>query len=540
MRGAKPTTLISTILGLSLVLLFPNLTQAAAAGKGRYVPGQLLVKFKAGVPAYVMAEIHRGIGARVLESLRADSRLHQVSIPKGWDMEKALAYYQTRADVQYAQPNLIYHITQTRTNDSLLGYQWAWQNDATPGADVRATGAWEKAHGRFTVVVASIDTGVDYLHPDLALNIWTNPGEAGRNCTDGIDNDGNGYGDDCRGWNFVANNNDPRDDNGHGTHTSGTIGAIGNNGLGVTGANWDVQIMPVKCFDSGGNGTTVWAIKGIDYALQKGAKILNNSWGTTGYDPALLDAVKRAEAAGALFVASAGNGGTDDDTTPFFPCSFSSASFTGTTTPPANILCVAATGANDSRAWFTSYGPTTVHLGAPGVGILSTVANQSYGFQDGTSMAAPHVTGAAALLKGCKASLTSSAIKQILLDTARPVLDLSGLTVKGGVVNYEDAVNDVADCDPEPTNVLPVANPGGPYASNFRKPMQFDGTGSFDPDGQVLIYFWNFGDGTTGVGPSPAHQYAAGGSYTVTLTVRDNLGGIGSQATTATMRPTKR
>jgi subtilisin family serine protease len=549
MRGTKSPSLFSIILGLSLVLLYPSLTKAAAAaGKGLYAPGELLVKFKPGVPTYVMAEIHRGVGARVLKNFRGDPRLYHVSIPKGWDLEKALAYYQTRADVQYAQPNLIYHITTTTTSDPSFSQQWAWQNTGQSsgviGADVRAAAAWDKARGRFSVVVASIDTGVDYLHRDLGLNIWTNPKEAGLKCTDGIDNDTNGFPDDCRGWNFVANSKDPRDDNGHGTHTAGTIGALGNNSLGVTGANWDVQIMPLKCFDSTGSGTTAWAISGIDYALQNGARILNNSWGTIYNDSALLDALKRAEAAGALFVASAGNGGANNDVTPFFPCSYSSAVFTGSVIPPTNILCVAATDDMDNHAGFTNYGAKTVHMGAPGVGILSTWINQNYMSLDGTSMATPHVTGAAALLKGCKASLSPMAIRQILLARTRPVLDLSGATTTGGVVNYEAAINDrraagSGYCDPIPSNVSPVANPGGPYASNYRKPLQLDGTGSNDPDGQILIYFWDFGDGTTGLESTPTHQYATGGVYTVRLTVRDNLGGMSSQVTTATMRPAK-
>jgi len=552
MRGTTSTRLFSIALGLTLVLLFPSLRQAAkAAGKRDYAPSELLVKFKAGVPTYVMSEIHRGVGARVLKTFRADPRLHHVSIPKSWDLEKALAYYQTRADVQYAQPNLIYHITGTHVtsttpNDPYFGYQWAWlntgQTNGTPGADTHAAAAWGMGHGRFTVVVATIDTGMDYLHPDLALNTWTNPQEAGANCTDGIDNDGNGFIDDCRGWNFVANNNDPRDDNGHGTHVAGTIGAQGNNALGVTGANWDVQILPIKCFDSQGAGTTAQAISGIDYALQNGARILNNSWGANGNDPALLDAIKRAETAGALFTAAAGNSGTDDDVTPFYPCSYSSALFTGTVTPPTNILCVAETDANDDLALTSNYGETTVHMGAPGVAILSTFLNQSYTFFDGTSMSTPHVTGAAALLKGCKASLTLPAIRQILLDTARPVTDLKGKTSTDGVVDYEGAINKAVgkgSCDPDPANALPSANPGGPYAASYRRPVQFDGIASSDPDGQILLYFWDFGDGTTAVGPKPVHQYVAGGIYTVTLTVRDNLGGMSSQTTTATMRPTK-
>ena len=204
---------------------------------------------------------------------------------------------------------------------------------------------------------------------------------------------------------------------------------------------------------------------------------------------------------------------------------------------------MAETDANDNRAPTSNYGETTVHMGAPGVGILSTYLNQGYTFLDGTSMSTPHVTGAAALLKGCRASLDLPTIRQILLNTTRPVLALSGLTVTGGVVDYEAAINDRRavkhSCDPAPSNVAPVANAGGLYGSNYRQPVQFNGSGSYDSDGQILLYFWDFGDGTTGVGAKPIHQYAIGGVYTVRLTVRDNLGGMSSQTTTATMRPTK-
>jgi len=546
MRGAKPTTLFLLVLGFLLVLLFSNLTQpAAAADKRDYAPSELLVKFKAKVPTYVMSEIHRGVGARVLKSFRADPRLHQVRIPKGWDLENALAYYRSRADVQYAQPNWVYHVATTVASDPNFSLQWAWQNTGQTGgslgADVRATAAWDKARGRFTVVVASIDTGVDYLHPDLRMNIWTNPGEAGANCSDGIDNDANGYPDDCRGWNVVAYSNDPRDDNGHGSHTAGTIGALANNLIGVAGANWDVQIMPVKVFDNTGSGFTSWAIEGIDYAVANGAKILNNSWVAGGDDPALLDAIRRAEAAGALFIASAGNAGADNDATPTtYPCAYGSPLFA--LTPPTNIICVAATDDDDLLWPLSNYGASTVQLGAPGVGILSTEAFGTYGGRTGTSQATAHVSGAAALLKGCKPGLSSSTIKQILLDTARPVADLTGKTSTGGVVDYESAINDVraagaGDCDPAPVNALPTANPGGPYNSNIKKVIQFNGKASSDSDGQIFIYFWEFGDGTVALGPRPKHQYAVAATYIVRLTVRDNLGGISTKTTTASIRP---
>jgi serine protease len=514
-------------------------------GNGKFVPNEVLVKFRPGTPQYVRNQIHRGAGATVLQRFARDKQLVRVRVPRGVNLDSVIAYYSTRADVQYAQKNLIYHIVQTVPTDPRFAEQWAWKNTLTnvnPLADVRATLAWDKSHGRFSVVVADIDTGVDYTHPDLALNIWTNPGEAGTLCSNGIDDDGDGFVDDCRGWNVYANTNDPMDDNGHGTHTSGTIGARTNNALGVAGANWDVQIMPLKFTDATGAGTTAGAIEALQYAVAHGATISNNSWGTTGFDPLLLDAIKQAGEAGHLFITAAGNDGTDNDFTPFYPCDFTKGDPVNNPDPPTNIICVAATNAYDDLASWSNYGSDTVHLGAPGEGILSTYPNQGYEFLDGTSQATPHVTGAAALLKGCKASLTSATIKDILLKTARSDSDLNGKTVTGGVVDYEAALNDtrVDPCDEVSGSTSPVAVPDGPYNTNIKRPVRFDGSASYDSGGQILLYFWDFGDGTYGVGANPIHQYQDRGEYTATLTVRDNFGAVATQSTTVNIRPNGR
>lgn len=543
MRGQASLKALRVILiwGTSLGFFGP----AAAArnpGKEEFVPHQLLVKFKPGTPEYVRSEIHRRAGAVLLRRFLGDERLVEVRLPEGVELDSALAYYSSLADVQYAQRNLVYHIVETIPSDPGFVHQWGWKNTLPTGnplADVRATFAWDKARGRFSVVVADIDTGVDYTHPDLALNIWTNPGEAGLKCSNGLDDDGDGYVDDCRGWNFYANTNDPMDDNGHGTHTSGSIGAITNNLLGVAGANWDVQIMPLKFTDSQGNGTTALAIEALDYAVAHGATLSNNSWGTTGFDPALLDAIKRAEAAGHLFITAAGNGSADDDFTPFYPCDFTLADPANNPNPPTNIICVAAIDANDNLASFSNFGRKTVHVGAPGVQILSTYLSPRYIMLSGTSQATPHVTGGAALLKGCKASLNSATIKGLLLSHARPNLALEGITVTGGVVNYQAALDDprVGNCDVASGNSSPVANAGGPYNFNIRKAVQFSGSASSDSGGQLLLYYWNFGDGTYGVGPNPMHVYATSGSFKATLTVRDNLGAMAHQSTSVTIRP---
>jgi len=543
MRGwvsLKPF-LVILLAGTSLGLLARG-AAARSLGNAKYVPHELLVKFKPGTPPYVRQEIHRGVGATVLQRFAGDERLVRVRVPRDLDLDSALAYYWTLADVQYAQKNLLYHIVETIPTDPGFVQQWGWKNAVSGGnplADVSATFAWDKARGRFSVVVASIDTGVDYTHPDLGLNIWTNPGEAGVKCANGIDDDRDGLVDDCRGWNFYAYSNDPMDDNGHGTHTSGIIGALTGNQLGVAGANWEVQIMPLKFTDARGVGTTAGAVAALDYAVAHGATISNNSWGTTGFDPALLDAIKRAEAAGHLFITAAGNNGADNDIYPFYPCDFTKYDSTNNPNPPANIICVAAIDQYGDLARFSNYGLTTVHLGAPGVGILSTYGNQGYASLSGTSQATPHVTGGAALLKGCKPSLDSLTIKNVLLSNVRQDPGLMGITAAGGILNYQAALDDarVGGCEPAPTSTFPVADAGGPYHVNIKRPVQFDGTKSYDSDGQILLYFWDFGDGTYGVGPKPVHRYATRGTHTATLTVRDNVGATSSQSTTVNIRP---
>jgi hypothetical protein len=349
-----------------------------------------------------------------------------------------------------------------------------------------------------------------------------------------VDDDGNGYVDDCRGWNFVSGTNNPMDDHNHGSHVAGTIGARTDNGVGVAGANWTVQIMPLKVFNSSGSGTLADIIPAVDYATQNGAMMSNNSWGGGGYSQALKDAIDRANAAGVGFIAAAGNSNSNNDVSPFYPCSYDS----------PNIICVAATDHNDAKASFSSYGATQVDLGAPGVSILSTTRGNSYASYSGTSMATPHVTGGAALLKGCKTSLGYSTIKDILLHTVRPVASLAGKTVTGGVVNYAAAVNDsrVGSCDSSPPppppapNSPPVADPGGPYSAQVGKSVQFDGSRSWDADGQIVRYSWLFGDGSSAQGMQPTHVYSTTGVYTVQLTVEDNLGAIDTKTTTATVR----
>ena len=322
----------------------------------------------------------------------------------------------------------------TIPNDSDFAQLWGLNNTGqaggTPDADIDAPEAWDTQKGSASVIVGVIDTGVDYTHQDLATNIWTNPGEIPN---DGIDNDGNGYIDDLRGWDFAYNDNDPMDVYGHGTHVSGTIAAKGNNSIGVTGVSWNSKTMPIKFLDDQGSGYTSNAILALNYATKMGAKITNNSWGGGSFSQALYDSIKAAGDSGALFIAAAGNDSRDTDAIPSYPASYDL----------PNIISVAATTRTDSLSYFSNYGKTTVDLGGPGSDIYSTLPNNSYGTYNGTSMATPHVSGVASLLWSQNPGWTSNQVKAAILDKGDPLPALAGKTVTGKRLNAAKALGSV-------------------------------------------------------------------------------------------------
>ncbi len=299
---------------------------------------------------------------------------------------------------------------------------------------IEAKRAWKVQEGSRDVIVAVIDTGVDYNHPDLAYNMWRNP-KARSFAETGIDMDGSEIAGDIVGWDFVHNDNLPFDDNMHGTHCAGTVGAVGSNGVGISGVAKRVSIMAIKFLSGSGSGDTADAIKAIDYAVSRGAQILSNSWGGPGEvssNKALEDAIKHAEAAGVLVVAAAGNDGTNNDTRPMLPAAF----------PQENIIAVAATNESDSKAFFSNYGPKTVDVAAPGSGILSTTPKGGYKKLSGTSMAAPHVSGAAALIWSEYPNATYSEVKERLMRFGDPISTLKGETVTGMRINIYKALTE--------------------------------------------------------------------------------------------------
>lgn len=316
-------------------------------------------------------------------------------------------------------------------NDTQFRIQRSLQNDSAPVSaprgDIRAVPGWDMVSASPDVIVAVIDSGLDFAHPDLAANAYVNPVDVAGN---GIDEDGNGLVDDYRGWNFITNRNDPTDDNDHGTHVAGIIGAIGNNGLGIAGVTWSVRILPVKVLNSGGSGANSDVIAAINYARIKGARIMNLSLGSSSSSSIYANAIQLAMDAGILIVASAGNDGTDNDIEPHFPSSY----------PHANVIAVANTTDTDGLYSSSCYGATTVDLGAPGENIYSTIRGGGYIPMTGTSMSAPHVAGAACLLLGLKPDLALADMRRFLLDHVDPLASLNGKSVTGGRLNVEKSL----------------------------------------------------------------------------------------------------
>ncbi len=408
-----------------------------------YLPGQILVKFKEGVSAGALRDLAQGLDARVVKT-HAEIGVHLIETASNMDAARLAKSYVASGLVEYAEPNYIVSVNATPNDpsfSSLYGLHNTGQTGGTSDADIDAPEAWDITKGSSNIVVAVIDTGVDYNHPDLAANMWTNSGEIANN---GIDDDGNGYVDDIRGWDFVNEDKDPYDDNKHGTHCAGTIGAVGNNGVGVAGVSWTVKIMPLKFLSASGSGSTSDAVSAVLYAANKGAKILSNSWGGGGYSQALYDSIVVANSKGALFVAAAGNNGTNNDQTPHYPSNYQ----------VANVISVAATDNKDLLASFSCFGATTVHLGAPGVNIYSTLPSNTYGSLSGTSMATPHVAGACALIWAANPSWTYAKVKSQILSGTDKVSSLSGKTISGGRLNVHKAMQNAETTPPSAVSTL--------------------------------------------------------------------------------------
>ncbi len=403
-------------------------------------PTSVLVMFNEKATAEQRAFIRAAIGGGVIETWKSLPGLEHLAIPGSVDEAISVVSLlgETTGAVDFIEPDLIAHIGAT-PNDAAYANCWGLNNtgqtvNSDPGtanADIDANLAWDVTTGSSAMVVGIADSGIRATHEDLAANRWTNPGEiAGNN----LDDDGNGRIDDTWGWDFFNNDRDPTDDNGHGTHTSGTVGAVGNNGRGVTGVCWNVKLAGLKIGSRSGSISLTAAISAVDYCIGKGIRLSNHSWGGGTSSASFSAVVDRARAAGHLLVCAAGNNGANSETSPQYPASY----------PQDNIIAVAATTNDDGLASFSNYGSTRVDLGAPGSNVFSTYirnnSNNTYAYLSGTSMATPHVTGVAALVWGQNPSWTYDQVRSKILSTVKPVPALSGRCVTGGVLNANNAV----------------------------------------------------------------------------------------------------
>ena len=365
---------------------------------------------------------------------------YSVSLNAGVTVGEAITLFSAADGVLFAEADYTLGV-QAIPNDPSFGSNWGLNNTGQTGgtadADIDAPEAWDTARGTGQHIVAVIDTGVLHTHPDLAANIWRNAGEI---AGDGIDNDANGYVDDLHGYDFVNNDGNPTDDNGHGTHVAGTIGAVGNNGIGTSGVAWTTKIMALKFLGASGSGSTSGAVSAIYYAVDNGATILNNSWGGGGYSQTLYDAIAYAQASGVIFVAAAGNAASDNDTVANYPSNYA----------VANVVAVASTTATDGLSSFSNYGANTVALGAPGSSIYSTYLNNGYATLSGTSMATPHVAGALAVYWDANPNATAAQVIQRLKDTVDPIAALTGRTSTGGRLNLNKLLNGTSPPPPPP------------------------------------------------------------------------------------------
>jgi subtilisin family serine protease len=406
-------------------------------GPDEYKADELIVRFRADSTGHERSvadrnQILSGYGCSVVRDFRIVDGLSLVCLNEIMTVQEAVVVLNDVDEILYAEPNYRIRIDATIPNDTRFDELWGMHNTGQSGgvvdADIDAPQAWDIATGNWQVIVAVIDTGVDYNHVDLAGNMWVNEAEA--NGTGGVDDDGNGYIDDIYGYDFCNDDSNPMDDHYHGTHCAGTVGAVGNNGQGVAGVCWDVRIMAIKFLDSGGSGWTDDAIDCVEYATLMGANVMSNSWGGGSYNEGLKEAIDKAGQAGILFVAAAGNDSANNDTYPHYPSSYTS----------ANVIAVLSTDKYDEMSDFSNYGPVSVDLGAPGSSILSCEPYNQYGYHNGTSMAAPHVAGACALLWSVNPMLAQTEVKEILLSTVDELDDLSNRCVSDGRLNVYNAI----------------------------------------------------------------------------------------------------
>ena len=474
------------LLSLSTIVLVPVMSTVLHAEIPHYVPGEIIVKFKSGVTAesFLANKNFKFSGLSNKREINLSyGHLSVLSVGDEKKLESSLETLRKDPNVVYAEPNYIYSVnpirqgkvyshkalmkspfgdfTSTTPDDPSFGQLWGLKNTGSnepqgsagvEGADVNALKAWDITRGSHNVRIAIIDTGIDYTHPDLKGNV-----------------------DSEHGFNFVTNTKDAMDDNGHGTHCAGTIGAIHDNKVGVAGVMADVTIIPVKFLDANGSGSLEGAVKAIDYATSLNVDLMSNSWGGGGFSQALFDSIKQASDKGIIFTAAAGNSASNNDTSPSYPASY----------VIPNIVSVAAMTAQNDLASFSSFGRSSVHIAAPGHNILSTVKGGGYEVMSGTSMATPHVSGVIGLLLAKEGRMSHEALRERLTLTGVPV---AALRVKTVTASRIDAYNLLTDTRPERSGPNPKAwrvvklpqafESAHPYSDNANVTKSFNFSGA--------------------------------------------------------------
>ncbi len=439
----------------------------AANYSQEYAPGQVIVALKMGRQNFANQGVLTTLGTQDVQELaiaktpRSGLRSHvgrklllvKMETALGYSLANAIAQLKADPNVEYAEPNYVRKLVAI-PNDAAFGNLYGMHNvgqvSGLVDADIDAPEAWDRHTGNKSLVLGLIDTGIDYLHPDLAGNTWTNAAES--TGTTGVDDDGNGYIDDIHGYDFINVDGNPMDDHYHGTHCAGTIGGVGNNGIGVAGVAWTANIAGLKIFNSAGSTTDAAILNAVDYSNAMDMRITSNSWGGGPFSQSLYDLIAEGRDMGHLFIAAAGNNGSNTDASANYPSSYDL----------DNIIAVAATDRNDLLASFSNYGALSVDLGAPGVETYSCAPGNAYQNLSGTSMATPHVSGAAYLVWTMNPMLTAVQVKGILLGSVDPIASLTGRTLTGGRLNVAAAL---ADAGPSWLSAAPMApgtvTPGG-------------------------------------------------------------------------------
>ena len=454
--GASPLFVakLGLVLSIGFILSVSSFKVSVAQAEDlRVFPGEYVVEVNAGAfdlgdgSADAALEAETGLsvkkslggGAKLIGPQSGDLGALDVSEPVAYDPSDSFCSDALKSGlVSSCSPNFELKIDRTNSNDPQQDSLWGMTS-------IGAADAWDLSQGASDVVVAIIDTGIDYNHPDLAANVWTNPGEIPGN---GVDDDHNGYVDDVHGINAISGSGEDYDDNGHGTHCAGTIGAVGNNGTGVAGVNWRVKMMGLKFLSATGSGSLAAAVTAINYMVMMknrgvNIRISSNSWGGGGFSQPLLSAIQAANNAGIIFVAAAGNEGANNDSGGHYPANYD----------VENVVSVAAIGQDHTLASFSNYGVQQVDIAAPGVGILSTKPGGSYQSLSGTSMATPHVSGALALILAHEPDLSNEQLIKRLYESGRSLTSLSGKIRTGRTLDVNRALRNIVA--PVPGSSLP-------------------------------------------------------------------------------------